>query len=136
MRFSPAVSKNTVQDTKSDCSIIIKRRSTMTTFVLFLCSMSAACLQLLSRNLFYILVAAMGIITVLVMEYCKEKELHWGWQVPSLLGNCFMLGNAISMHSEFGHIINDYLIISVMLTLFIVLTIVEMLPHTRKTPSA
>ena len=108
----------------------------MTTLVLFLCSMSAACLQLLSRNLFYILVSAMGISTVLVMEYCKEKELHWGWQVPSILGNCFLLGNAISMHLEFGHIINDYLIISVMLTLFIVLTIVEMLPHTRKTPSA
>ena len=108
----------------------------MTTLVLFLCSMSAVCLQLLSRNLFYVLVGAMGIITVLVMEYCKEKELHWGWQVPSILGNCFLLGNAISMHLEFGHIINDYLIISVMLTLFIVLTIVEMLPHTRKTPSA
>ena len=107
----------------------------MTTLVLFLCSMSAACLQMLSRNLFYILVAAMGIITVLVMEYCKEKELHWGWQVPSLIGNFFLLGNAIGMHCKFGHIINDYLIISVMLALFIVLTVVEMLPHTRKTPS-
>jgi hypothetical protein len=77
----------------------------------------------------------MGIITVLLMSYAQEKELHWGWQVPSILGNCFLLGNAISMHLEFGHIINDYLIISVMLTLFIVLTVVEMLPHTRKTPS-
>ena len=104
----------------------------MTTLVLFLCSMSAACLQLLSRNLFYILVAAMGIITVLVMEYCKEKELHWGWQVPSHIGNLFLLGNAIGMHCKFGHIINDYLIISVMLTLFIVLTVVEMLPQKRK----
>lgn len=107
----------------------------MTTLVLFLCSMSAACLQLLSRNLFYILVAAMGIITVLVIEYCKEKELHWGWQVPSLIGNFFLLGNAISMHCKFGHIINDYLIISVMLALFIVLTVVEMLPQKRKPSS-
>ena len=104
----------------------------MTTLVLFLCSMSAACLQLLSRNLFYVLVAAMGIITVLVMEYCKEKELHWGWQVPSLIGNFFLLGNAISMHLEFGHIINDYLIILVMLALFIGLLVVEMLPQKRK----
>ena len=107
----------------------------MTILVLFISSMCAACLQLLSRNLFYILVAIMGIITVLLMSYAQEKELHWGWQVPSLIGNCFMLGNAISMHFEFGHIINDYLIISVMLALFIVLTVVEMLPHTRKTPS-
>lgn len=107
----------------------------MTTLVLFLCSMSAACLQLLSRNLFYILVAAMGIITVLVIEYCKEKELHWSWQVPSLIGNFFLLGNAISMHCKFGHIINDYLIISVMLALFIVLTVVEMLPQKRKPSS-
>ena len=108
----------------------------MTILVLFISSMCAACLQLLSRNLFYILVAVMGIITVLLMSYAQEKELHWGWQLPSLLGNCFMLGNAISMHFEFGHIINDYLIISIMLALFIVLTVVEMLPHTRKTPSA
>jgi len=104
----------------------------MTILVLFISSMCAACLQLLSRNLFYILVAVMGIITVLLMSYAQEKELHWWWQLPSLLGNCFMLGNAISMHSEFGHIINDYLIISVMLTLFIVLTVVEMLPQKRK----
>ena len=107
----------------------------MTTLVLFLCSMSAACLQLLSRNLFYILVAAMGIITVLLMSYAQEKELHWGWQVPSLIGNFFLLGNAISMHCKFGHIINDYLIISVMLALFIVLTVVEMLPQKRKPSS-
>ena len=107
----------------------------MTILVLFISSMCAACLQLLSGNLFYILVAVMGIITVLLMSYAQEKELHWGWQLPSLLGNFFMLGNAISMHFEFGHIINDYLIISVLLALFIVLTIVEMLSHTRKTPS-
>ena len=104
----------------------------MTILVLFISSMCAACLQMLSRNLFYVIVAIMGIITVLLMSYAQEKELHWGWQMPSILGNCFLLGNAISMHLEFGHIINDYLIISVMLTLFIVLTIVEMLPHTRK----
>ena len=108
----------------------------MTILVLFISSMCAACLQMLSRNLFYVIVAIMGIITVLLMSYAQEKELHWGWQLPSLLGNCFMLGNAISMHLEFGHIINDYLIISVMLALFIVLTVVEMLPYTRKTPSA
>ena len=36
----------------------------MTILVLFISSMCAACLQLLSRNLFYILVAVMGIITV------------------------------------------------------------------------
>lgn len=107
----------------------------MTILVLFISSIGAACLQMLSRNLFYILVAVMGIITVLLMSYAEEKELHWGWQLPSLIGNLFMLGNAISMHLEFGHIINDYLIISVMLALFIVLTVVEMLPHTRKTPS-
>ena len=104
----------------------------MTTFVLFLCSMSAVCLQLLSRNFFYVLVGVMGIIAVLVMEYSKERGLHWGWQVPSLIGNFFLLGNAIGMHCKFGHIINDYLIISVMLTLFIVLTVVEMLPQKRK----
>ena len=104
----------------------------MTILVLFISSICAACLQMLSRNLFYILVAVMGIITVLLMSYAQEKELHWGWQLPSLLGNCFMLGNAISMHLEFGHIINDYLIISVMLALFIVLTVVEMLPQKRK----
>ena len=104
----------------------------MTILVLFISSMCAACLQLLSRNLFYILVAAMGIITVLVIEYCKEKELHWGWQVPSLIGNFFLLGNAIGMHRQFRHIINDYLIISVMLALFVVLTVVEMLPQKRK----
>ena len=79
----------------------------MTILVLFISSICAACLQMLSRNLFYILVAVMGIITVLLMSYAQEKELHWGWQLPSLLGNFFMLGNAISMHLEFGHIIND-----------------------------
>ena len=104
----------------------------MTILVLFISSMCAVCLQMLSRNLFYVIVAIMGIITVLLMSYAQEKELHWGWQLPSLLGNCFMLGNAISMHLEFGHIIYDYLIISVMLTLFIVLTIVEMLPIKKK----
>ena len=104
----------------------------MAILVLFISSMCAVCLQMLSRNLFYVIVAIMGIITVLLMSYAQEKELHWGWQLPSLLGNCFMLGNAISMHLEFGHIINDYLIISVMLALFIVLTVVEMLPQKRK----
>jgi len=108
----------------------------MAILVLLISSMCAVCLQMLSQNLFYVIVAIMGIITVLLMSYAQEKELHWGWQVPSILGNCFLLGNAISMHLEFGHIINDYLIISVMLALFIVLTVVEMLPHTRKTPSA
>lgn len=105
----------------------------MTILVLFISSMCAVCLQMLSRNLFYVIVAIMGIITVLLMSYAQEKELHWGWQVPSILGNCFLLGNAISMHLEFGHIINDYLIISVMLALFIVLTVVEMLPQKQKT---
>ena len=76
----------------------------MTILVLFISSMCAACLQMLSRNLFYVIVAIMGIITVLLMSYAQEKELHWGWQLPSLLGNCFMLGNAISMHFEFGQI--------------------------------
>ena len=104
----------------------------MTILVLFISSMCAACLQMLSRNLFYVIVAIMGIITVLLMSYAQEKELHWCWQVPSILGNCFLLGNAISMHLEFGHIINDYLIISVKLALFIVLTVVEMLPQKRK----
>jgi len=105
----------------------------MAILVLFISSMCAVCLQMLSRNLFYVIVAIMGIITVLLMSYAQEKELHWGWQVPSILGNCFLLGNAISMHLEFGHIINDYLIISVMLALFIVLTVVEMLPQKQKT---
>ena len=104
----------------------------MTILVLFISSMCAACLQMLSRNLFYVIVAIMGIITVLLMSYAQEKELHWCWQVPSILGNCFLLGNAIGMHRQFGHIINDYLIISVMLALFIVLTVVEMLPQKRK----
>lgn len=105
----------------------------MAILVLFISSMCAVCLQMLSRNLFYVIVAIMGIITVLLMSYAQEKELHWGWQLPSILGNCFLLGNAISMHLEFGHIINDYLIISVMLALFIVLTVVEMLPQKQKT---
>ena len=103
----------------------------MSIFIMFVCSIGAVCLQMLSRNLFYGLVGVMGIITVLLMTYAQEKELHWGWQMPSLLGNFFMLGNAIAMHCEFGHIINDYLIISVMLSLFIVLTVVEMLPEKR-----
>ena len=108
----------------------------MTILVLFISSMCAACLQLLSRNLFYILVAVMGIITVLLMSYAQEKELHWGWQLPSLLGNFFMLGNAIALHCEFGHLINDYLIVSVMLSLFIILTVVEMLPIKKKVSRA
>ena len=48
----------------------------MTILVLFISSICAACLQMLSRNLFYILVAVMGIITVLLMSYAQEKELH------------------------------------------------------------
>lgn len=108
----------------------------MTILVLFICSLSAACLQLLSRNLFYILVAVMGIITVLIMSYAQEKKLHWGWYLPSVFANTFMLGNAIAMHCEFGHLINDYLIISVMLSLFIILTVVEMLPIKKKVSRA
>lgn len=108
----------------------------MAILVLFISSMCAVCLQMLSRNLFYVIVAIMGIITVLLMSYAQEKELHWGWQVPSLLGNCFMLGNAIALHCEFGHLINDYLIVSVMLSLFIILTVVEMLPIKKKVSRA
>ena len=108
----------------------------MTILVLFISSMGAACLQLLSRNLFYILVAVTGIITVLLISYIQENELHWGWHLPSLFGNFFMLGNAIAMHCEFGHLINDYLIISVILSLFIILTVVEMLPIKKKVSCA
>lgn len=36
----------------------------MTILVLFISSMCAACLQMLSRNLFYVIVAIMGIIVI------------------------------------------------------------------------
>lgn len=109
----------------------MKGETSMALVAMFLSTYCCVLLQFVSRNLFYVIVALSGVLSIMLLQVCYKKNC-WYWSIPSIAANGFLLYGSLQMHLLYGHQINDYLITSILLGIFILLTIVEVLPRKKK----
>lgn len=91
-------------------------------------------LQGFSRNLIYIFLAVASLIAVIAVLIYETKGTRW-FIVPSLLANGFPLFRCIQLHHLYADTISDYLISSVLLVVFMLMSIIAIIPIPKADPS-
>lgn len=108
----------------------------MTVLILTLSSAICFCLQAFSRNLQFAIVAAMGYATAFLVLFMETRRVKWPFALAAFLGNGLLLAQTVAIHQTAGHVVNDYLIMSAVLVLTILITVSEWLSQQRKTARA
>ena len=91
-------------------------------------------LQGFSRNLIYIFLAVASLMAVVAVLIYEVKGTRW-FIVPSLLANGLLLLRCIQLHRLYADAISDYLISSVLLVIFMLMTITAIIPTQKSDPS-
>ena len=91
-------------------------------------------LQGFSRNLIYIFLAVASLMAVIAVLIYETKGTRW-FIVPSLLANGFLLFRCIQLHRLYADTISDYLISSVLLVIFMLMSIIAIIPIPKSDPS-
>jgi len=91
-------------------------------------------LQGFSRNLIYIFLAVASLMAVIAVLIYETKGTRW-FVFPSLLTNGFLLFRCIQLHRLYADAISDYLISSVLLVVFMLMTIIAIIPIPKSDPS-
>ena len=104
----------------------------MTSMILFMSACAGIALQFLSRNVFFVPVAAVCLFAS-VMVQVRHYTGRWYFCIPPVLANGVLLFFALREHLAYPQIA-DYLIVAVQLSLAILLTVLEMIPRGEEEP--
>lgn len=102
------------------------------TIVLAISIFSCIVLQALSKNLFFVIVAGAGLLTIGSVETSQNKN-RWQWCIPAFALNIVLTVYSLFMYHQFYNI-NDYLLCAVLLLLFTIAMVVQLLPTKKRPP--
>ena len=95
--------------------------------VLWVTLYASTFLHIYSNNLFFVFVG-LATLVLIFSCVCYNETRKIGYMVPSFVLNGVLLFHSIQLHNQFGAIVSDYLIASAILLVFVLMSLVALIP--------
>ena len=95
--------------------------------VLWVTLYASTILHIYSNNLFFVFIG-LATLVLIFSCVCYNEARKIGYMVPTFVLNGVLLFHSIQLQQQFGAIVSDYLIASAILVVFVLMSLVTLIP--------
>ena len=95
--------------------------------VLWVTLYASTFLHIYSNNLFFVFVG-LATLVLIFSCVCYNETRKIGYMLPSFALNVLLLFHSIQLHNQFGAIVSDYFIASAILVVYVLMSLVALIP--------
>lgn len=84
-------------------------------------------LHIYSNNLFFVFIG-LATLVLIFSHVCYNKTRKLKYMIPCFVLNGVLLFQSVQLHNQFGTIVSDYFVASVILVVFVLMSLVALIP--------